>query len=282
MKLRYSFLAVAALLLACISCSKKPKATDSALTNQIDATSMIKGDSMIYGLACEGSNDSVIIVYPFDGGDPVRYKCFNAFRENRIIGKPEIGDWIGLMLDPEEKNTATMIINLDELKATWTYPVMPTFKDLQHMSKKMQKRMEAQMIANMSDSLKETYLIPREYGFSLKRNHVAQSVGYIRNSSSIDEESPVEYPAVKNYSQWFMWNGKLILVSSDRNMGNTQKKPKIVFDTLSFVSMTQDSLILMNHGKRIGFHRKSSAISANAQAQKKAEAVDKIKEEKLK
>lgn len=281
MKLRYSFVAVIALVLTCISCNKKEKPEESSLLNQVDATDMIKGDSMVYGLACDGSNDSVIVVYPFDGGDPVTYKCFDAFRDGNIIGKPEIGDWVGLMLDPDDKKTATMIINLDELKGIWTYPVMPTFKDLQHMSKKMQKRMEAQMIANMSDSMKETYLIPREYGFALKRSHVAQSVGRIHQTST-DDESPVEYPPVKNYCQWFMWNGKLILVSSDRNMSNTQNKPKIVFDTLSFVSMDQDSLILNNHGKRIGFHRKSSVITANANAQKKAEAADKKEEDKLK
>ena len=227
----------------------------------------IKGDSMLYGLSCDGTSDSVIVLWLF-GGDPVTYNIIDAHREGRVIGKPAIGDWVGIMVNPEDTTEATMVINLDALKATWTYPVMPVMKDLQHMSKRMQRR----MMENMPDSVRNTYFVPREYGFTLKRSHQAQAVGRVMRSSSLEDDSPVEYPEVKNYSQWYMYNGRLILVSGLRRMIATNaekdKKQKPVLDTLDFVYMDEDSLILMKKGERIGYHKKASAMAANAAATK--------------
>ena len=31
-----------------------------------------KGDSTLYGLACDGCTDSVVVFLPYEGGDPVR------------------------------------------------------------------------------------------------------------------------------------------------------------------------------------------------------------------
>lgn len=227
----------------------------------------IKGDSMIYGLSCDGSSDSVIIIWPFKG-DPVTYSCIDAKRQGRIIGKPQIGDWIGVMVDPDDPSEVTMVINLDQLKGTWTYPVLPVMKELQNMSPRMQKR----MMADIPDSVKQTYFVPREYGFTLKRNKYAQSVGRIMRSTSLEDDSPVQYPEVKNYKEWHTCNGRLILVSGPRARllaeGEKERKPKNKLDTLDFVYMDDDSLILTHHGQRIGFHRKESALKANAAATK--------------
>lgn len=274
-----------ALCIITISCknSKEQSVDDSGFAN-IDAADLIKGDSMVYGLTCEGTTDSMILVYPFDGGDPVTYYTIDAFKENRIIGKPQVGDWVGLMLDKEDSTIATTVINLDLIKGTWTYPVMPTFKDFKHLSKRQQKRMEQQLLENMPDSMKKTYMVPREYGFTLKRSHVAQSVGRIMTSSSLESESLVEYPPVKNYRQWFMWNGRLILVSTDKSSykQGEEKSIKFSFDTLSISYLDADSLILSLHGTRYGFHRKNSTIDANAEAMKKAQEADKKAVENLK
>lgn len=228
---------------------------------------VVKNDSMIYGLTCDGTTDSVIVLWPFSG-DPVTYSCIDAKQDGRVIGKPEIGDWVGIMKNPEDSTEARLVVNLDQLKGTWTYPVMPVMKELQNMSRRMQRR----MMANMSDSIKETFFVPREYGFTLKRGHVAQAVGRIMRSNSLQDDSPVQYPEVKNYKQWYMCNGKLLLVSGVPPMAGGEKKktkakpvPDIV-DTLEFKFMDNDSLVLQGGGVTYHFHRKQNAIKANEAA----------------
>ena len=80
--------------------------------------------------------------------------------------------------------------------------------------------------------------------------------------------------------------GKLILVSQKRQPRTEDHKdaklPKPTFDTLDYVKMTNDTLILMHHGEIQGYHRKSSARQANEQANKKAAEADKKAAENLK
>ena len=285
MKIKYLFFATFAGILTMVSCGKKNEPVANIGT-QIDVSKQIVGDSMIYGLACEGTSDSNIVVYPFNGGDPIKYSCIDAHKRHRIIGHPEIGDRVGLVLDKEDTTVATMVVNLDQLKGTWTYTVMPTFKDFKHLSKRMQKKMESTLIEQMPDSERALYMVPREYGFSLKRSHNAEPVGRIRHNVGVDEDSPVEYPEVKHYAQWFSWNGRLILVSGRREPqveGNQKPKPqKVTFDTLDYVMMTNDTLVLMHNGVIQGYHRKSNALTANEHANKKAAEADKKAAENLK
>lgn len=287
MKLRQRYLLFLSLIaaVAMVSC-KGDKEKQPQLINQVDASDLIKGDSMVYGLACDGTNDSSIVVYPFSGGDPVTYSCIDATRQKQVFGAPQIGDWVGLVLDKEDSTVATMVINLDQLKGTWTYPVMPTLKDFEHLSKRMQKRMQREALENMPDSVKDIYFVPREYGFTLKRSHVAQAVGRVFSGHSLEDDSPVKYPEVSNYCQWFPWNGKLILVSTTAAQINVKAEnsavPVFTFDTLSFVSLTSDSLVLMHNGTKYGFHRKENSITANAHATKKAEEANRKAVESLK
>ena len=237
----------------------------------------IKGDSMVYGLVCDGTTDSVIVLWPFTG-DPVVYDCIDAHDNHRIIGKPSIGDWVGIIRDSIDTTVVAMAIDLDQLKGTWTYPVMPVMKDLQHMSPRMQKR----MMADMPDSIKNTFMVPREYGFTLKRAHQAQAVGYVRSASTLQSDSPVEYPKVKRYVQWHMLNGRLILVSADikPTEGPDMDAPvEVKMDTLDFVYMDNDSLIMTQNGVRLGFHRKESAMAANKEANKAQAKIDSIKQQ---
>lgn len=258
------------------SCSKKKQQEDMSAGFQ-DIEVDIKGDSMIYGLVCDGTTDSVIVLWPF-AGDPVTYDCIDAHESHSIIGQPTIGDWIGIMRDKSDTTVVTMAVNLDQLKGTWTYPVIPVMKDLQSMSPRMQKR----MMAEMPDSIKQTYLVPREYGFPLKRAHQAQAVGYVHSTNTLQSDSPVEYPKVKRYRKWYMLNGRLILVSAEPKPSkdsDIQAPLEIKMDTLDFVYMDNDSLIMMQNGERIGFHRKENAIAANAEASKAQAKIDSIKKQ---
>jgi hypothetical protein len=255
-----------------------PEAVDEPDPEMLD----VKGDSMIYGLACDGCTDSVAVIWPFEG-EPRTLSIIDARMNKRVIGKPEIGDWIGVMIDPNDSTVATMLVNMDQLKGTWTYPVMPVMKDYQHMSRRMQRR----MMENMPDSVKNTFLVPREYGFTLSRNHLASPVGYVYRSNTLEDDSPVTYPKVQNYKQWHMFNGKLLLVSGEMEVPQANKrnekknkKSKDVIDTLDFISLSEDSLILNKDGVRYGFHRKANAREANAAASAAAQKLDSMKMKK--
>ena len=91
-----------------------------------------KGDRAIYGLACLGCSDTALVLLPNGGGDPVRYNILDATRNHQVFGDIEVGDWVCVMPceEKDEKNRADMVIDLDQLKATWTYPVMPKLRDV--------------------------------------------------------------------------------------------------------------------------------------------------------
>ena len=257
-------------------CSCSSNKSEEGMLTVVDDGLVIKGDSMIYGLACDGSSDSTLVLWPFKG-EPLSISCIDAKRAGQVMGKPEIGDWVGVIVDSSDSTEATLVLNLDEMKGTWTYPVMPVLKDVQHMSKRMQRRFMAQM----DDSLKQTFLIPREYGFVLKRSHKAEAVGRVRRTTTLEDDSPVTYPEVKNYKKWYTCNGKLLLVSGQFHIVGDKAPKQVpdVVDTMTFVKMQGDSLILSQHGVNYHFHRQASAAAANAAAQAAVAKQDQKKEE---
>ena len=248
------FFVIVATVIAMNSCNNAPQQMSDIQEINYDSIVNTKKDKMIYGLACDGSSDSVIVLWPYKG-DPKRYSIIDAKQNQKVFGKAEIGDWVGVMVNPEDSTEATMAIDLDVLKGTWTYPVMPVMKDLQNMSRRMQRR----MIAQMNDSIKTNYLIPRDYGFTLSRSNMATPVGYAMRSNSLEDDSPVTYPEVKNIQRWYMINGKLLLVSVKRHMGGTKdeqpKKPEVSIDTMTFKRMEGDTLVLAHGDSICAFHR---------------------------
>lgn len=265
--------------LAMLSCHHGPKPQRVKTSLPISMSKPAKGDKAIYGLACMGCSDTAIVLLPNGGGDPIRYNILDATRNHQVFGDIEIGDWICVMpcTDKDDKNGADMVIDLDKLKATWTYPVMPHLRDVTHLS----KRQQARILANMPDSIVETYMIPRDYGFTLKRMGEARSVGMVATNSSVEDDSPVEYPKVPLYTEWHAYNGKLILVKGRYEFNNVVFNEKTTYDTLSFVYMKDDSLALReSRGNIQSYHRKANARTANAAALKAAlKAAEKIKEE---
>lgn len=239
----------------------------------------LQGDNTVYGLACEGCSDSTVILLPNDGSDPVSYDVYDAFRNRQILGKPKVGDWIGLVVNPEDSTVADLVINLDELKGTWCYVVMPKMRDFDNMSEKLQKR----MMRDMPDSIKETFMIPREYGFSLKRQWTAQSVGYVQENSL--RESPVVYPKLGYFTAWHIWNGKLVMTSGEPTFSQNSKEISIKNmrnDTCDIVFLGNDSLVLASDGQSRSYYRNSDVKNINKKAKEiaarqKAKALDEIK-----
>ena len=252
-------------LCACQSSQKGTGGKDAGADNANLAISQVakaEGDKAIYGLACMGCTDSVVVILPNTGGDPVRYNVLDAMRRGKVFGDIETGDWICVM-PSKEKNRALCVVDLDKLKATWTYQVMPHLRDVTHLSKRQQQR----ILANMPDSIVETYMVPREYGFTLKRMSEASSVGRMMQASSVDDDSPVEYPEVPTYTEWHPYNCRLILVKGRQELNGVVFNEKTTRDTLDFLYMRGDSLALRTSTDSImAFHRKKDAQSANAKA----------------
>ena len=275
----YLALALAALTLAGCGGAKKQPARKVADSLAISLSKPAKGDSAVYGLACMGCTDSVVVLLPNGGGDPVRYNILDANRNHQVFGDIEVGDWICVIpcAEKSERNGADLVLDLDKLKATWTYDVMPHLRDVSRLS----KRQQARILANMPDSVVGTYMVPRAYGFTLKRMGEVQSVGRLMTSQDVEDDSPVEYPEVPQYTEWHAWNGKLILVRGRMGMGGVAVNEKTTRDTLSFAYMRGDSLALTDgRGNVQGYRRSKDARSVNAKAHAAAQKLsDKLKQE---
>lgn len=153
---------------------------------------------------------------------------------------------------------------------------MPKMRDYENMSKRMQERMER----NMPDSVKATYMIPREYGFSLKRQWTAASVGYVREQSSLADESPVVYPQLSYFTEWHIWNGKLVMTSGKPDLENIDKEGSLKLkdvrlDTCDIVYLRDDSLVLASDGVQRSYYRQSPKNSINKKAQAMIEKLTK-------
>lgn len=236
-------------------------------------TTTMKGDKTVYGLACEGCNDTVIVLLPLDNSDPVTYNILDATRAGNIRGKVSIGDRLALVLDPNDKKKATLVIDLEDLMGIWCYIVMPKLKDFTNMS----NREQARKLAAMPDSLKQTYYIPREYGFWVKQNWMAQSVGYIREDPSVADESPVVYPALGYFTAWHIWNGKFIIVSGtpkEDSKGN-MTVVNLHNDTCDIAYLDGDSLVLSSDGVSRSYYKKKNIGEVNKKAKKIADQLSK-------
>lgn len=256
-----------------VSCDSE---TDKKQKGRLNEELRLKGDKTVYGLACEGCSDSTIVLLPNDGSDPVSYNIIEAKQRNNVMGKPKIGDWLGLVVNERDSMVADFVVDLDELKGTWCYIVMPKMRDYENMSKKMQER----LVRDMPDSVKATYMIPREYGFSLKRQWTASSVGYVRQKSSLEDESPVVYPQLRYFTEWHIWNGKLVMTSGEPDWMSMEKSGKLTInnlqqDTCDIVYLSGDSLVLASDGSQRSYYRQSASSAINKKAQQIAERLAK-------
>ena len=221
------------------------KATTDNSTIQVESELKITGDKTVYGLACEGCNDSTILLLPNDGSDPVKYDIIDATRNHKVRGKIKTGDWICLLTNKHDKHVADFVMDLDQLRGIWCYIVMPKMRDYTKM-----------------------FLIPREYGFWLKRQWQAQSVGYVRESSTLAEESPVVYPQLGYYVAWGIWNGKIIIARGIPKFSDNGQVSvtNMVNDTCDVDYLDTDSLVLSSDGVSRSYYRKNDINDVNKRA----------------
>lgn len=260
-KLVFIFCLFFSSLFALVSCNTK----EMKDAEKPAYTVRLQGDSAVYGLACDGCNDTIVVVLPEDNSDPVTYNIMEAKRRKRVLGKVQIGDRLCIVLNKKNKKKADVVVDIDKLAGIWCYIVMPKMRDAGQMSAKAQAR----IMNNMSDSLKETYLIPREYGFYLKRDWIASSVGYVDDNNALAQESPVEYPPLGYFTAWHLWNGMLVITSgtpSSKNNGQIDVK-SLQNDTCSIDYLYGDSLVLSSDGVSRSYYRKENINDVNRRAQ---------------
>ena len=235
-KVLFSLVIAIALTTACGNQHQQPTGDipEEAISLQRNAA----GDSAHYGLACDGCTDSVLVFLPYSGGDPDTFDIINAFQQHHIYGRLHIGDELAVILNPEDPDEALMVVDMEALKGTWCYQVSPTLRRADQMPKRMQKR----MMERIPDSVKQQMMSPREYSLRLKRDNSVQVRGGMYRQTTTDDMSPVVYPEVKRYTEWYMYNGRLILKADTTMFSKEGDVPSV--DTVDIEMLMGDSLIL--------------------------------------
>jgi hypothetical protein len=238
---------MSAVLLA-IACGKKQEVTET--TEEAIAPEQPTDDKMVYGLACDGSTDTILVLLRDIEGDPDTFDILDASRNQQVFGRAKIGDQIGVVLAADSSNVAAMVIDIDEMKGSWCYLVTPTLRKRADVSKEM----EQEFLKKMPDSVMRRLLQPREFGFELKNDHQAQPIGIIRRGNTTDDHSMVEFPETKHYREWKFLNGRLILNETRRDSLGEQQL--VSSDTADLVMLRRDTLVLRFADKEQGYYRK--------------------------
>lgn len=222
-----------------LSCGSQQEVHIEADAEADTLQTTLEGDSTVYGLACDGCTDTILVLLPTSNvaSNPDTFNILNATRGRRIYGKIHTGDNIAVVRNAKDSTVADCVIDLENLRETWCYQAMPTL----HVRADMVGRTEKQMIANLPDSIRQLLAIPREYTMQIKSDHTVTSFG-ARPMQEKEEEQLVDYPRLKRYGQWHLYNGMLLLteVAMD-SVGNTFA---VSTDTASFVLMDRDTLVL--------------------------------------
>ena len=122
--------------------------------------------------------------------------------------------------------------------------------------------MQRHMMERIPDSLKEQWLKPREYSLRLKRDHTAMALGGVHRQTTTDDMSPVEFPPIKRYTEWYIYNGRLIL-KADTIAGFTQEGNKPTIDTVEIKTLRRDTLVLRFSDHEQSYYRKEQNTSNN-------------------
>jgi hypothetical protein len=224
------------LLLLTAACLDRPKAKPAP---ELPPTA--QGDSTLYGLVCDGSNDTILVFLrdPYDGSDPDTLHILDATRAHRVFGSLRIGDKVAMMRSQADSTKADIVIVTQDLLGQWCYRVKPRLRRRADISDDDAGLLYAQL----NDSLRQLLQSEQEFGFTIKIDSAAQPIGRRAVSAmGADEERLVELPPLKRYRQWCIRNGQLLL--TEMTVDSLGNRVSLSTDTADFVSLTPDSLIL--------------------------------------
>ena len=226
------------------SCMQKPKVEEAEEVKITTQSYVAKGDSMLYGLACDGCNDTLLVLLPDSGGDPVNYDITRARREHRVFGMPRIGDKMAVMVNSENPKELLMVVDVEQVKGSWYYTELPQLK------RKMSKADSLALTKLKSedrqrlDSFIASYMVPREYVYNLKRDYTVMTEGGPPRTTSLDNTTPVEYPKMRRYSEWHIFNGKIIFSYGGVKIEGYRDSVAFTNDTAEFVLLRRDTMAL--------------------------------------
>ena len=210
------FIIAAAIFTITAACSSDKKSDDKPAVVKDER---IPGDSTFYGLACEGCTDSVVVVLPTDDSDPITFSIIDAMQSRQVFGRPKIGDQLAIVINKEDKRKADIVIDLDELKGTWVYQVMPKLRKMPHIAGMPQPKAGPER-----DSMIQKLMVPIEQGFKIKKQFTMDPVGLRFKQTSLTGESPVEYPQAEYYKEWHVLKGRLVFTEGTIDTGNKKRR----------------------------------------------------------
>lgn len=234
--MRKTIIFLLAAVLTTIGCGRQQQTNADETQDSDTLVTVVEGDSTVYGLACDGCTDTILVFLPLDkiGADPDTVNILNASRAHRVLGRLLIGHNVGVVRNSSDKTVADVVIDMDNLGNTWCYRVMPTL----HQRADMAGRTERQKIEQLPDSIRELLEVSMEYQLQLKSDHTAMTRGTMSN----DEEQLIDYPTVKRYRRWHILNGQLLLTEMDiDSVGNFYATS---IDTATIMMLSPDTLVL--------------------------------------
>jgi len=228
----------AALLVSCSDGSTPKPKTAAVPTDTLLLP--LAGDSTIYGLACDGSNDTLLIILNIDSightgsDDPDTFFILNATKHHRVYGRTRIGDHVAVVRSATRPDEADIVIVTEDLMQPWRFLQFPQLKERVGMTGREQMN-------EMPDSIRQQLATPREVGYTLKADRTVSISGVYRLQTTIDDD-PIVYPEMKHYHYWHLLNGEIVLTETRFDSTGTARVTSR--DTASLVLLRPDSLVL--------------------------------------
>ncbi len=244
---KLSIIALTAAMTLAAACGQKENVTE---LTPAEATTVAEGDSTIYGLACDGCSDTVVVFLrsPYHGQDPDTLNILEATRHHKVFGRPLIGDELAIVRNAVDTTVADLVVVTQDLKGQWCYRVLPTLRE--------RADMEDVTNTELPDSIKELLSVEREYGFQLKAEGAAFPIGMTYRVTTSDEEEMVVYPELKRYMEWHLYNGHIVLQSAiTDSLGERHIR---LSDTADVVMLNADTLVLQFNDHIQGYYRRNN------------------------
>ncbi len=259
-----SFYFILFLLVLFVACGKTDEAQDANIVEVVSQSYVAKGDSMFYGLACDGCTDTTLVLLPDSGGDPITYSIVRARSEKKFFGRPQIGDKMAVLVNPEDPSEVLLAINLEQLKGTWYYEQLPMLRRRAHIDSVEVQQMEfTEEEKARFDSMISTMMIPREYAYTFKRDFTMKTEGGPPRTSSLDRSLPVVYPPMTRYMEWHIFNGKIILTYGGFRVSGSSDSIELKNDTAEFVLLRRDTMALRFRDRVQGFRQRPDTVAEN-------------------
>lgn len=235
------------LLVALFSCTGNRMADSDGLDSLVLENA--PGDSTLYGLACEGCNDSVVVILPYDLSNPQTYNITLAWKNHNIYGFPEIGDNIAVILSQDDSTMAEKVIVTDRIIGAWYYDIKPTIHKPAALTDAQFERMKVRLEKHLTDSARDSIFKPIvcEFAFNSNKTFSMNGMRQIKERKEQSNLSLIDYEHPTMYKEWSLWNGKLLLKQRERYV-----------DTFEIKSLRNDSMVLCCKERILTLHKKNA------------------------